>query len=53
MNGLLKAMLKGSKREVETQVYQGELIWYPEMIILDVENREFKKNMFDFESNSY
>lgn len=32
MNGLLKAMLKGTKRDAFTQVDEGELIWNPKTI---------------------
>ncbi len=32
MNGLLKAMLKGTKREAFTQVDEGELMWNPQTI---------------------
>lgn len=33
MNGLLKAMLRGTKREAYTQVDEGELQWAPSRVI--------------------
>ena len=51
MNGLLKAMLKGSKREAFTQVDEGELVWYPNSI-MNKGNQQYS-NFFDQDALSF
>ncbi|KRX05057.1 hypothetical protein PPERSA_06691 [Pseudocohnilembus persalinus] len=46
MNGLLKAMLKGTKKDAFTQVDEGELIWSPNQIyISDFQNVPYPSDL--------
>lgn len=54
MNNLLKAMLKGGKQDIATQVDEGELLWKPELILgnAKLDNyQEYKEGLQNPNSN--
>ena len=52
MGGLIKAMLKGQKQDVFTQVDEGDLVWYPYMVNEFNKHRSFVANPESLEFSS-